>query len=117
MTREQIMTDLYSRLTSRKLWLCLLMLFLAVLGYRTGNLDYWQFQSACLVAVGVFSGAEALVGAAAALKPKTATEPEALIERIAGLPTDDQRLIATELAQRAERAARVQAVRRLPEVS
>lgn len=79
MTRDEILADLYERLTSRKLWLCLLMLALAFLGYATGQLDYRQFETACLAAVAIFSGSEAVVGAARAMKaprpPARAIDP------------------------------------------
>lgn len=80
MTRAEIRSDLYTRLTSRKLWLCLLLMGLAVLGYHTGQLDYAQFQSACLAAVGVFSATAAVVGAAEAVvgaaKPRPVVLPD-----------------------------------------
>jgi hypothetical protein len=50
--------DLYDRLTSRKLLLCIVTIILAIFLYHTGDLTAVQLQQAVLVAVGVYTTAE-----------------------------------------------------------
>ncbi|HVQ45161.1 MAG TPA: hypothetical protein VMT30_09505 [Candidatus Saccharimonadia bacterium] len=50
--------DLYNRLTSRKLLLCLFMLALAIAGYWGGHITWSEFQTAALGAVGIYTVAE-----------------------------------------------------------
>lgn len=77
MTRDEILVDLYTRLTSRKLWFALATIVLAIIGYRVGELTYWQMQTAVTGAFGVYAVAE---GAADALRAHRGhrTAPEAI---------------------------------------
>lgn len=74
MTGEEMGSDLYGRLTSRKLWLCLITMGIAMFGYWSGNLTYNQLQTAILTAVGLFTAAEGLTDAASALQRRTAPD-------------------------------------------
>jgi hypothetical protein len=65
--------DLYDRLSSRKLWLCLVTVGLAAYGHFSGRLDYDDFVKAVLAAVATFSIAEGAADAVGAYRPKPAS--------------------------------------------
>jgi hypothetical protein len=65
--------DLYDRLSSRKLWLCVVTIALAAYGHFSGHMNYDDFVKAVLAAVATFSIAEGAADAVAAYRPKPAT--------------------------------------------
>lgn len=64
--------DLYDRLTSRKLLLCLTSVVLAIWGYHAGIIDGDRMMSAISVAVTAYTAAEGASDAVAAWRSKPA---------------------------------------------
>lgn len=77
MTRDQIVSDIYIRLTSRKLWLAILSVGFAYWSFHNGDLTAQQFQQAVMVAVTAYTAAEGASDFAAALRPKRS--PDAVV--------------------------------------
>lgn len=74
MTRDQILADFYSRVTSRKLWLALLAIGFAVMNYHSGALTAVEFQQAVMAAVLAYTAVEGASDVAAALRPPVTPE-------------------------------------------
>lgn len=109
MTRDQVLLDAYSRLTSRRLWLALLAIGFACFGYHNGALTAVELQTSVTAAVVAYLASEGLSDAATALRG-----PSVTVEPIAGQlleAADPTPRIATALADEldARRAARVDA--------
>lgn len=70
MSRDQMLSDLYERLSSRKLWLALLSIAFAAWNYAEGRLSATDFQVAIFGAVGVYTVSEGITDAVGAYRPK-----------------------------------------------
>jgi hypothetical protein len=76
-TRDQMLYDLYERLTSRKFWGFLLTIGFALWNFEAGRMDAVQFQTAITAAFTVYGVVEGASDFAAALRPKRS--PDAVV--------------------------------------
>lgn len=96
MTGEEILSDVYLRLSSRKLWLAVASIGFAYWSYSLGELSANQFQNAVMIAVGTFTAAEAAADTATAFASRKVT-PDTTVRTTVNTGTDP----APEAATRA----------------
>lgn len=111
MTRDQMLADIYARLTSRKLGLAVLSIAFAYWNYHLGDLTAQQFQQAVMVAVTAYTAAEGVADAFAAWKPAHKAPDAVVTTNVDASPAPADPAPAAEPRRvRPSRASKVKAV-------
>lgn len=102
MTNREMLLDMYNRLTSRKLLLCITSVALAIWGYSAGVIDGEKMMTAISVAVTAYTAAEGVSDAVGAWRSQPAA-PDQVVNVDTGLPAPSPMRLSDEDVDRIAR--------------